>query len=487
MVGTDFHPFDRLLDWIDEWLSGPGSGVRCVVQHGTSRAPHHATGETYLGYADLQAAMESADAVVCHGGPATITEARAHGHRPICVPRDPALGEHIDDHQQRFARRLAEAGLVTLAETPAALSAALDEAVSSAPLARRGAASLPSRGTPEAVERIGQLLSALAGTEGATPSTPSTPAGSAGSPEPAWPAVDVVIATRNRPELLREAIGSVLAQDYPGDIRVLVVFDQAEPDLSLGVTDPHRAVTVVTNVRTPGLAGARNSGIQQGDAELLAFCDDDDIWLPGKLRAQVDALRADPGAVLASCGVRVRYGETTTERVLAQDRVELRDLLRSRVMELHPSTFLFRRAAMVNGFGLVAEDIPGSYAEDYELLLRAARAGRIVSAPVVGTEILWHASSFFTARWVTIAEALTWLLERYPEFRAVPRGHARILGQIAFATAAQGERGAAVGHALRAMRASVREPRAYLALAVATRLLSADRVLAVLQRRGQSV
>jgi hypothetical protein len=167
--------------------------------------------------------------------------------------------------------------------------------------------------------------------------------------------------------------------------------------------------------------------------------------------------------------------------------VELRDLLRSRVMELHPSTFLFRRAAMVNGFGLVAEDIPGSYAEDYELLLRAARAGRIVSAPVVGTEILWHASSFFTARWVTIAEALTWLLERYPEFRAVPRGHARILGQIAFATAAQGERGAAVGHALRAMRASVREPRAYLALAVATRLLSADRVLAVLQRRGQSV
>jgi glycosyltransferase involved in cell wall biosynthesis len=244
---------------------------------------------------------------------------------------------------------------------------------------------------------------------------------------------------------------------------------------------------VVTNVRTPGLAGARNTGIEQGDAPLVAFCDDDDTWLPGKLLAQVEALRADPGAVLASCGVRVRYEDTSTDRVLPHDRVELRDLLRSRLMELHPSTFLFRRAAMVDGFGMVAEDIPGSYAEDYELLLRAARAGRILSVPVVGTQILWHARSYFTARWVTITEALTWLLARYPEFRVVPRGHARILGQIAFATAAQGHRRPALSHAFRTMRASMREPRAYLALMVATGLLSADRVLAVLQRRGQSV
>lgn len=480
MVGTDFHPFDRLLDWIDDWLAGSGSGVRCVVQHGASRAPRLADGQAYLGYADLQTAMDSADVVVCHGGPATITEARAHGHRPICVPRDPALGEHIDGHQQRFARRLAEAGLVTLAETPAALTAALDDAVSSTPTERRTTGALTKQATPPAVERIGQLVMALTGRD------PAVSAPESHGPV-TWPAVDVVIATRDRPELLRKAIDSVLAQDYPGDIRAIIVFDRTEPDRSLEVTDPHRSVVVVTNVRTPGLAGARNSGIERGDAELLAFCDDDDTWLPGKLRAQVGALQADPGAVLASCGVRVRYADTSTDRVLEQEQVELADLLRSRVMELHPSTFLFRRAAMVGGFGLVAEDIPGSYAEDYELLLRAARAGRIVSTPVVGTEILWHARSYFTARWATIVDALTWLLERYPEFRAVPRGHARILGQIAFATAAQGQRRAAIGYSVRAMRASVREPRSYLALVVASGLMSADRILAILQRRGQSV
>jgi UDP-N-acetylglucosamine transferase subunit ALG13 len=139
MVGTDFHPFDRLVGWIDDWLERAGDGVRCVVQHGSSRPPRNASAAAYLSYTELQTAMGSADIVVCHGGPATITEARAHGHRPICVPRDPALDEHIDGHQQRFARRLGEAGLVRLAETPEALNVALAETLAQAPRDRRAA------------------------------------------------------------------------------------------------------------------------------------------------------------------------------------------------------------------------------------------------------------------------------------------------------------------------------------------------------------
>jgi glycosyltransferase involved in cell wall biosynthesis len=295
----------------------------------------------------------------------------------------------------------------------------------------------------------------------------------------------VVIATRDRPELLRAAIRSVLGQDYDGDIRVFVVFDQHPEDPSLTAGDAHRSVTVVSNARTPGLAGARNTGILLGAAPLVAFCDDDDAWLPGKLRAQVDALGGDPAAVLASCGIRVRYGSTTTDRVLARGSVELRDLLRSRLMELHPSTFVVRRDALER-MDLVAEDIPGSYAEDYEFLLRAARQGRIVSVPVVGAEILWHRRSYFTARWATIVEALEWLLARYPEFESVRSGHGRISGQIAFATAAQGLRRAALRAIARTIRISPLEPRTALALAVVLGL-SPDRVLAGLQKRGRSV
>lgn len=300
------------------------------------------------------------------------------------------------------------------------------------------------------------------------------------------PAVDVVIATRDRPELLRVAIDAVLAQDHDGPIHVIIVFDQHPPDPSLARNDAWRGITVVTNERTPGLAGARNTGVLAGTAPYVAFCDDDDQWLPGKLSAQVQALSDDPAAVLAACGIRVRFDGMTTDRVLDQRVVELRDLLRSRLMELHPSTFVMSRAALVEGFGLVAEDIPGSYAEDYELLLRAARAGRVITVPLIGTEILWHNRSYFTARWATIAMALEWLLERYPEFATVPRGHARIRGQIAFATAAQRKRRSALRNVLRTLRISAFEPRAFLALAVVAGA-SPDGVLKVLQRRGKSV
>jgi glycosyltransferase involved in cell wall biosynthesis len=299
------------------------------------------------------------------------------------------------------------------------------------------------------------------------------------------PAVDVVIATRDRPELLRAAIAAVLEQDYDGDIRVFVVFDQHPADHGLAGDHERRAVIVLDNSRTPGLAGARNTGIVAGSAPIVALCDDDDRWLPGKLQAQVQALESDPGAVLASTGIRVRYGDVTTDRLLPQRTVGLRDLLRSRMMELHPSTFVLRRDAL-DRMGLVAEDIPGSYAEDYEFLLRAARQGRILSVPVLGAEILWHRRSYFTTRWATIAEALAWLLDRYPEFASVPRGHARILGQIAFAEAAQGQRTAACRTLTRTLRITPREPRAWLALAVVLGL-SPDLLLGMLQRRGRSI
>lgn len=302
------------------------------------------------------------------------------------------------------------------------------------------------------------------------------------------PAVDVVVPTRDRPELLRETIEAVLASDHPGPVRVLVVFDQAEPDLSLARPGTHRSVEVLANTsRRPGLAGARNTGLLAATAPLVAFCDDDDTWLPDKLGRQVALLAGHPDAVLATCGIEIDYAGTRSVRSLAATSVGFADLLRSRLTELHPSTFLLRRAVVVDEVGLVEEDIPGSYAEDYEFLLRIARRAPVVVVPEVGVRVRWHQKSYFSQRWATIEQALSWLLERYPEFDGEPQGHGRVLGQIAFAVAAQGRR-ADTGRAVRrTLRANPREPRAYLALAVGSGAVSADTVLRRLHARGKGL
>jgi glycosyltransferase involved in cell wall biosynthesis len=301
-------------------------------------------------------------------------------------------------------------------------------------------------------------------------------------------AVTAVVPTRDRPELLRAAIDAILDQDYAGAIEVVVVYDQSEPDLSLARRDKHRRVRVITNTRTPGLAGARNTGVIAAMGELIAFCDDDDEWLPGKLAAQVSALNiAGPDSEFVAAGIRVSYDGSTVDRVLARSRVPLAALLRSRLTELHPSTFLIRRDALVDGIGLVDEKIPGSYGEDYEFLLRAARRTPLVNLAEPYVMVRWHKRSYFAQRWQTIAEALQWLLGRYPEFSTEPRGQARVTGQIAFAHAAMGERRAALRWAGRTLRRNPREPRAYLALAVASRAVRPDTVLRRLHERGRGL
>jgi glycosyltransferase involved in cell wall biosynthesis len=300
------------------------------------------------------------------------------------------------------------------------------------------------------------------------------------------PSVSVIIATRDRPRLLAKAIEAVLGQEYPGPIECVVVFDQAEPDVALDRTTPRRTVAVVANDRTPGLAGARNAGAAASSGELLAFCDDDDEWLPEKLRRQVGWLQETGSDVVVS-GIHVNYGDKTITRVPRPEDVTHAELLRRRVMEAHPSTVVVRREAFFQAIGLVDEEIPGSYGEDYDWILRAAAAGPIAVVPEPLVTVLWGRTSHFNRKWRTISDALQYLLRKHPGFADDPRGMARVQGQIAFAHAALGEHPEARAWAFRALRLSWRERRAYVALLVTLRLLTADRVLRLAHATGRGI
>jgi glycosyltransferase involved in cell wall biosynthesis len=289
--------------------------------------------------------------------------------------------------------------------------------------------------------------------------------------------------THDRPELLRKALASVLAQDYPGELRVLVVFDRNEPDESL--RDGTR-VEVTVNSRTPGLAGARNTGIQAMATDLIAFCDDDDEWLPGKLSAQVEALRTHPDAVLASCGIAVDFDGTTTERLAGADQVTHAELVRSRMVMVHSSTYLARRAALLD-IGMVDERIPGSQGEDWDLALRAARRHPIVHVDRALVRILWGGTSYFAQAWETKIAALRYLLGRHPEIERSSIGAARVYGQLAFGHACLGQRSDAWRWSMRAWRANWRERRVPFALAVAARVVSGERVMRTLHTRGRGI
>lgn len=113
-VGTDIHPFHRLLSWVSDLARQEPELADWQVQYGHSPAPA-LPGSAFLSHDELCDALAAADLVICHGGPTTIAEARRRGRQPLVVARSAQWGEHVDGHQQRFVRRLAAANLIRAA------------------------------------------------------------------------------------------------------------------------------------------------------------------------------------------------------------------------------------------------------------------------------------------------------------------------------------------------------------------------------------
>jgi UDP-N-acetylglucosamine transferase subunit ALG13 len=159
VVGTDHHPFDRLVDWMTEWLRSVPGPVECLIQHGTAAPPEVGGGIPYLDHPQLVELMGRAVAVVTHGGPATIVDCRRLGRLPIAVPRRKQFGEHVDDHQVRFVERIAADGIVREARSAAELARWLDTALAD-PSSQRFSvpAELPAEA---AVARFGAFAAAV--------------------------------------------------------------------------------------------------------------------------------------------------------------------------------------------------------------------------------------------------------------------------------------------------------------------------------------
>ena len=284
--------------------------------------------------------------------------------------------------------------------------------------------------------------------------------------------------------MLAVALTAVIDQTYPGPIETIVVFDQTEPDDTLVSDHAHRPVRTVRNTeRTPGLAGARNTGILAATGELVAFCDDDDIWLPTKIGRQVAGLG---DALTSVTGITIDYGDHRIDRVPSQDSFTLDHLIRDRIMEAHPSTVVIRRDALVGSIGLVDEEIPGSYAEDFDFIIRAAQAGPIAVIEAPLCVVRWG-QSMFSRNWSVIVEAVDYLVAKHPAIRNDPKAMARLYGRRAFAEAGRGNSRAALYDAWRTFRLSPTEKRAYVTIPVALRLVSAERLLDVAHRRGRGI
>jgi glycosyltransferase involved in cell wall biosynthesis len=117
------------------------------------------------------------------------------------------------------------------------------------------------------------------------------------------PLVSVVLCFYNEQMFLEEAIQSVLSQSYSNWELVLV--DDGSTDESTQLAKDYAAgfpnrITYLDHCyhQNCGLSASRNAGIKRCRGAYVAFLDADDVWLPGKLRFQVDIFKKHPGVTV---------------------------------------------------------------------------------------------------------------------------------------------------------------------------------------------
>jgi glycosyltransferase involved in cell wall biosynthesis len=106
------------------------------------------------------------------------------------------------------------------------------------------------------------------------------------------PAVSVIVCTRNRPAMLRQALQSVLAQDCR-EFEIIVVDDGSEPPASVQTEGPGHEIAMRTlQIPHGGPGAARAAGLEAARGEYIAWCDDDDLWSRDHLGTLLSYLRA---------------------------------------------------------------------------------------------------------------------------------------------------------------------------------------------------
>ncbi len=229
--------------------------------------------------------------------------------------------------------------------------------------------------------------------------------GLVGSPMGQHRLVSVVIPTYNRADLVCESLDSVLSQDYP-NFEMIVVDDGSTDDTREVIRARFGDTVRYIHQHNAGPAAARNTGIRAARGEYIAFQDDDDLWLPGKLARQVEALerRPDHGFCYGQALAADPDGNSTGRTYGASDKGKTGDNFAVMVRHhaiLGPSLVIRRKCLATVGLFdesfLTAEDTelflrltlewPGVYVHDPLVLVRE-HAGRKTSAELPDGRVL---------------------------------------------------------------------------------------------------
>ena len=180
------------------------------------------------------------------------------------------------------------------------------------------------------------------------------------------PQVSVIIPTYNRGWIIKEAIDSVLTQDYR-DFELIVV-DDGSTDNTDDILNSYHGDIIVFRQENQGVSAARNRGLAEASGRFIAFLDSDDLWLPQKLFRQVEFFNKNPEAQICQTEETwIRKGVRVNPKKRHKKPWGMIFELSLALCLVSPSAVMIRRSLFEKAGGF-DETLPAC--EDYDLWLR---------------------------------------------------------------------------------------------------------------------
>jgi glycosyltransferase involved in cell wall biosynthesis len=231
---------------------------------------------------------------------------------------------------------------------------------------------------------------------------------------PSAPEVTVCIPTRNRWRLLSaHALPSALLQEDV-DHEVIVVDDGSideTPARLAELSEPR--LRVLRHETRRGVAHARNTGIAAARGEWIAFLDDDDVWSPRKLRAQLDAASAQAADLVYAAIVKLDERGAVTELPPPPEPADLASALLARNVLRGGCSNVLAKTDLVRGLGGFDETL--YQLADWDLWIRLAHAGRPGVCRDVLVGCVDHNQSMLLRTERDIFEEFGYLVEKHRE------------------------------------------------------------------------
>ena len=183
-----------------------------------------------------------------------------------------------------------------------------------------------------------------------------------------YPLVSVILPTYNRAWTLKDAVDSVLFQDYPNI--ELIIIDDGSKDNTQKLLEPYKNEIIVLTQENKGVSAARNAGIKKSRGEFIALLDSDDAWDKRKISCQVEFFQRNTKALICQTEeIWIRKGKRVNPKLKHKKPSGLIFEPSLDLCLVSPSAVMMRRE-LFEQKGYFNEDF--LVCEDYDLWLRVS-------------------------------------------------------------------------------------------------------------------